>query len=333
MDYVNFGSAGLKVSRMALGLGLRGQADEREAERMVGLALDRGLNLLDCANVYGLMDDRRNIGKSEELLGRVLGSRRDDVVITSKVTSPIGPGPNDWSASRYHILREVERSLRRLNTDRIDVYLLHALDLTTPDEEKFRALDTLVQQGKIRYVGVCNYQAWQVVQALRVQDQINAAPLITVQNPYSLLNRSVEREMFPMARATGLGIMAYSPLGVGLLSGHYTPDTMPEENSLWGSRRKGIYRDVLRGRAADVLAAVRGVAERLGATVAQVAQAWILAQPEITVVISGADTAQQLDDNLGALDMTIPREELALLNQVSSGLSMVLDGNDFESDR
>jgi len=329
MDYVNFGSAGLKVSRMALGLGLRGQSDEKEAERLVNLALDRGLNLLDCANVYGMMDNRRNIGKSEELLGRVLGSRRDDVVITSKVTSPIGTGPNDWSASRYHILREVERSLRRLNTDRIDVYLLHALDDTTPDEEKFRALDSLVQQGKVRYVGVCNYQAWQVVQALRVQDRLNASPLITVQNPYSLLNRSLEREMFPMARATGLGIMAYSPLGVGLLSGLYTPDSMPEESSLWGSRRKGIYRDVLRGRAADVLAAVRDVAARLGASVAQVAQAWILAQPEITVVISGADTAQQLDDNLGALELTIPAEEMDILNQVSAGLSMVLDGRDF----
>ena len=329
MKYVNFGTAGLKVSRMALGLGLRGQADEKEAERMVGLALDRGLNLLDCANVYGMMDDRANIGKSEELLGRVLGARREDVVITSKVTSPIGPGPNDWGTSRYHILREVERSLQRLKTDRIDVYLLHALDETTTDEEKFRALDDLVTQGKVRYVGVCNYQAWQVVQALRVPDSLNAAPLITVQNPYSLLNRSLEREMFPMARATGLGVMAYSPLGVGLLSGRYTPDSMPEESSLWGSRRKGVFQDVLRGRAADVLAAAQGVAARLGATVAQVAQAWILAQPEITVIISGADTAQQLEDNLGALELTIPAEEMDVLNRVSAGLSLVLDGSDF----
>lgn len=333
MKYVNFGTAGVKVSRMALGLGLRGQSDPAEAERMVHLALDRGLNLLDCANVYGMMDDRRNIGRSEEMLGRVLGARRDDVVITSKVTSPIGSGPNDWSASRFHILREVERSLARLNTDRIDVYLLHAFDNTTADEEKFRALDALVQQGKVRYVGVCNYQAWQVVQALRVQDRINASPLMTVQNPYSLLNRSLEREMFPMARATGLGVMAYSPLGVGLLSGAYTPDTMPEESSLWGSRRKGIFRDVLRGRAAEVLAAVRDVAARLGASVAQVAQAWVLAQPEITCIISGADTAAQLDDNLGALDLVIPAEEMATLNRVSAGLSMVLDGSDFESDR
>jgi aryl-alcohol dehydrogenase-like predicted oxidoreductase len=329
MNYVNFGTAGLKVSRIALGLGLRGQADAKEAERMVGLALDRGLNLLDCANVYGMMDNRSNIGKSEEMLGRVLGARRDDVVITSKVTSSIGPGPNDWGASRYHIMREVERSLRRLNTDRIDVYLLHIMDETVPDEEKFRALDDLVTQGKIRYVGVCNYQAWQVVQALRVQDSLHASPLITVQNPYSLLNRSLEREIFPMVRKTGLGVMAYSPLGVGLLSGLYTPDSMPEESTLWGSRRKGIYQNVLRGRAADVLAAVQGVAGRLGATVAQVAQAWVLAQPEITCIISGADTAQQLDENLGALDLVIPAEEMDVLNQASAGLSMVLDGSDF----
>ncbi len=332
MNYVNFGTAGVKVSRMALGLGLRGQSDEKEAGRMVELALDRGLNLLDCANVYGMMDDRAHIGKSEELLGRVLGSRRDDVVITSKVTGAIGPGPNDWSTSRFHILREVERSLRRLKTDRIDVYLLHSVDETTADDEKFRALDSLVQQGKVRYVGVCNYQAWQVVQALRVQDRLNASPLITVQNPYSLLNRSLEREIFPMVRATGLGVMAYSPLGVGLLSGRYTPDSMPEENSLWGSRLKSIYRNVLRGRAAQVLGAVRDVAGRLNATVAQVAQAWVLAQPEITCIISGADTPAQLEDNLGALELTIPAEEMAVLNRVSAGLSMVLDGSDFVSD-
>src|SRR5215468_8196 len=166
MDYVNFGSAGVQVSRVALGLGLRGQADERAVERLIHAAFDRGINLFDCANVYGLMDDRAHAGRSEEILGRALRGRRDEVVITSKVVSPIGPGPNDRGASRYHILREVERSLRRLGTDHVDVYLLHQFVATTPLEEQFRALDDLVQQGKIRYVGVCNYQAWQVCRAL-----------------------------------------------------------------------------------------------------------------------------------------------------------------------
>src|ERR671939_824671 len=194
MEYVQFGSAGLRVSRLALGMGLRGQSDEAEAERLIQVAFDRGINLFDCANVYGLMDDRAFAGRSEQILGRALRNHRDEVVITSKVFGAIGPGPNDRGASRYHILREVERSLRRLGTDRIDVYLLHNFDAATPLDEQLRALDDLVRQGKVRYVGVCNYQAWQVCRALWVQDRINAGPLITVQNPYSLLNRALEGE-------------------------------------------------------------------------------------------------------------------------------------------
>ncbi len=333
MEYVNFGTGGVKVSRMALGLGFRGQPDESAGERAILTALDSGLNLIDCANVYGYMDDRANIGSSEKLLGRVLQGRRDDVVITSKVRSPIGPGPNDEGSSRYHILREVERSLNRLQTDRIDVYLLHHVDESVSQEEQFRALDDLVRQGKVRYVGICNHQAWQVVQALNVQSALNAQPLITVQNPYSLLNRTLEDEMFPFARATGTGIMAYSPLAVGLLSGAYTPDTIPDDSLLWGSRRRGTFQSVLRGRAAEVLAKVREVADEHGATVAQIAQAWVLSHPEITVSISGADTADQVKDNVAALDIQLSDEQKTELNDVSRGLRMVLDGSDFESDR
>ena len=202
---------------------MRGQGDEKEARNLVAAALDQGVNLFDCANIYGLGDDRRQRGTSETVLGKALKGRRDDVVITSKVHSAVGSGPNDRGLSRYHILREVERSLQRLDTDRIDVYLMHGVDAPTPQEETLRALDALVQQGKIRYVGISNYQAWQVVQALRVQERLNAAPLITVQNPYNLLNRTLEREMFPMVAALGVGVMAYSPLAVGLLSGVYRP--------------------------------------------------------------------------------------------------------------
>src|SRR5437773_5706395 len=217
MQYVQFGSAGVRVSRLALGLGLRGQADEAAIERMIVTAFERGINLFDCANVYGLMDDRNYAGRSEEILGRSLRAHRDDVVITSKVASAVGSRINDLGTSRYHIMREVERSLQRLGTDRIDVYLLHSFDSTTPLEEQLRALDDLVHQGKIRYVGVCNFQAWQVCRALWVQDGLHAGPLITVQNPYSLLNRGLEQEMFPMVRELGLGVMAYAPLATGLL--------------------------------------------------------------------------------------------------------------------
>lgn len=329
MEYVNFGTSGLMVSRLALGLGLRGQADEREAERLILRAFDTGINLFDCANVYGLMDDRAFAGRSEVILGRALKSKRDDVVITSKVVSRVGPGPNDRGGSRYHIMREVERSLRRLDTDRIDVYLLHMFDPTTPLEEQLRALDDLVRQGKVRYVGVCNYQAWQVCLARWTQDRIGAAPLITVQNPYSLLNRGLEAEMFPMVQTLGLGVMAYAPLGTGLLSGAYRPGELPPDSTLWGSRRRAHYLRTMSGRSAEVLAVVQEIAERLGATPAQVALAWVLSHPEITCAISGADTDAQIEENAVAADLTLVPPDRARLDEVSEGLGMLLDGSQF----
>lgn len=326
MQYVQFGTAGVRVSRLALGLGLRGQGDERQAERLIATAFDRGINLFDCANVYGLMDERVNAGRSEEILGRVLKTHRDEIVITSKVVSPIGPGVNDRGGSRYHIMREVERSLRRLATDRIDVYLLHSFDSETPLEEQLRALDDLVRQGKIHYAGVCNYQAWQVCRALWVQERLGAAALITVQNPYNLMNRALESEIFPLTRAFGLGIMAYAPLATGLLSGTYRPGEEAPPDTLWGGRRRGHLEPTLAGQPARVLASVQAVAQRHQASVAQVALAWVLAHPEITVAISGADTDEQLTANLGAVDLRLTPDDLAELDQVSAGLNLALDG-------
>ena len=333
--YVNFGGGGVKVTPMALGLGFRGQNDADEAKKTIATALDGGLNLIDCANIYGLGDDRRRAGTSEIILGELMRDRgdRDDIVITSKVSSPVASGVNDHNTSRWHIMREVERSLKRLQTDRIDVYLLHHFDETVGYEERTRALEDLVRDGKIRYTGVCNYQAWQVVQTLRVQDRINAGSLITVQNPYSMLNRELEDEMFPMVRSTGLGIMAYSPLAVGLLSGDYIPDRMPSSASIWGSRRSHAFTSVVRGAAAEVIRVNAEVANRIGGTSAQVAQAWVLSHPEITVSISGADTAAQMQDNLGALEIDLPSDELEKLDRASDRLRIVLDGPGFEDDR
>ena len=211
MNYVNFGAAGVKVSPLALGLGLRGQGDAAAAQRLIEYAIDQGVNLIDCANIYGTMDDRTNIGQSEIVLGRALKGKRDDVVITSKVAGALGKGPNDAGLSRLHILREVENSLKRLDTDYIDVYLVHVYDPTVPQEETIRALDDLVRSGKVRYIGCCNYAAWQVCRALWIADNINATPFMCVQNPYSLLNRRVEQEMFGLVREVKLGYMAYSP--------------------------------------------------------------------------------------------------------------------------
>jgi len=326
IEYVNFGTGGVKVSRMALGLGFRGQFDRDEAERVILTALDSGINLIDCANVYGFMDDRRNIGSSEQVLGKALKGRRDDVVITSKVFSPIGNGPNDEGASRFHIMRELERSLARLDTDHIDVYLFHGVSDMSLFEEQFRTMETLIQHGKIRYVGVSNFQAWQIMQALQVQKRINAQPLIAVQNPYSLMNRTQEDELFPMVRETGVGIMAYSPLGVGLLSGTYRPDEVPDDSTLWGSKRKGQIATYMRGRAAKVIAAVDEVAADLGVTMSQVAMAWVMSHREITIVLSGADTVAQITDVAGALELVLPTEAIAKLDAVSYGMRAVLDG-------
>ncbi|MDG0868037.1 aldo/keto reductase [Candidatus Lucifugimonas marina] len=327
IEYVNFGTAGVKVSPMALGLGFRGQFDRNQGERVIHTALDSGINLIDCANVYGWMDDRRNIGSSEQVLGKALKGRRDDVVITSKVFSPIGSGPNDQGPSRYHVLREIERSLTRLDTDHVDVYIFHGVDDMSLFEEQFRAMETLVQQGKTRYVGVSNFQAWQVMQALDVQKRINAQPLIAVQNPYSLMNRTQEDELFPMVRETGVGIMAYSPLGVGLLSGTYKADEVPDESTLWGSKRKGTIGKYMQGRAGKVIAAIDEVAGDLGVSMPQVAMAWVMSHPEVTVAISGADTVDQMKDVAGALDLKLPAEAITKLDEVSYGMRAVLDGN------
>ena len=324
MEYVNFGSAGVKVSPIALGLGLRGQNSRAEAQRLIEHAIDSGVNLIDCANVYGLGDDRRVRGTSEQVLARVLKRKRDDVVITSKVHSPMGDGPNDLGSSRYHILRQVENSLRRLDTDRIDVYLLHGWDDETPIEETARALDDLVSSGKVRYVGACNFAAWQVCKMLWVQDGIGADPLITVQNQYSLLVRGPEAELFGIIRDQGLGAMAYSPIGVGLLSGAYGSDGSAPPGSLWGREdRVDSLRAALTPETVAVMDAVRDIAAARGKTMAQVAVNWVLSHPEITVAISGSDTVEQLDDNLGALGWNLEPDEIDRLNRVSGAIGNI----------
>ena len=305
MEYVNFGKAGVQVSRLALGLGFRGQGDEAEAQRVIEHTIDQGINLIDCANVYGTMDDRANIGRSEVILGKALKGKRDDVVITSKVASPMGDGPNDDGLSRYHIMREVENSLTRLDTDHIDVYLVHTFDESTPLEETIRALDDLVRSGKVRYVGCCNYAAWQVCKGLWVADRYNAAPFMCVQNQYNLLTRHLEGEMFGLVRDQGLGVMVYSPLAVGLLSGLYSPDSPAPEGTLWATRMRDQFPAAVQGAASEVISTVIKFAGELGVTPAQLALAWVLSHPEITVAITGGDTIGHLNDNIGAVGWTL----------------------------
>jgi aryl-alcohol dehydrogenase-like predicted oxidoreductase len=317
MEYVNFGKAGVKVSRLALGLGFRGQGDEAVAQRVIEHTIDQGINLIDCANVYGTMDDRANIGRSEVILGKALKGKRDDVVITSKVASPMGNGPNDDGLSRYHIMREVENSLTRLDTDHIDVYLVHTFDESTPLEETIRALDDLVRSGKVRYVGCCNYAAWQVCKGLWVADRYNATPFMCVQNQYNLLTRHLEGEMFGLVRDQGLGVMVYSPLAVGLLSGIYSPDSPAPEGTLWATRMRDQFPAAVQGAASEVISTVIKLAEELGVTPAQLALAWVLSHPEITVAITGGDTIEHLNDNIGAVGWTLDDSVRETLDTVS----------------
>ena len=315
--YTNLGNSGLKVSRVALGCGLRGQNDPEEFTKLIHKAIDLGINFIDCANVYGLSDNRERAGTSETILGQAIKGKRDDLIITSKVSSPIGTqnGPNDQGTSRYHILREAEKSLKRLNTDHIDIYLIHQFHSSTPYDESLRAMEILIQQGKIRYVGVCNYQAWQVVQSLRMQDTLNAAPLVTIQNPYSLLNRGLEKEMFPMLRETGIGMMAYSPLAAGLLTGTAAQPVVARTksnqdlNNLIEKTRKPLLK----------------ISQETGYTIPQIAIAWILSKPEVSAVITGSDTHQQVEENVASLKAEIPPETLETLDEISKNAEGVFD--------
>lgn len=325
MDYINFGKAGVKVSRLALGLGLRGQADETAAQRMIEYAIDHGLNLIDCANVYGPMDDRANIGRSEVIVGQAIKGKRDHVVITSKVAGAMGQGPNERGLSRYHILSQIEGTLRRLETDHVDVYLAHAYDSTTPLEETVRALDDIVRSGKARYVGCCNYTAWQVCRALWLADKLNANPYMCIQNPYNLLNRRLELEMFGLVRDLGLGVMTYSPLAVGLLAGPYQPGQPVSPGALWSIGRRHRFDNAIQSIVTEIVSAVHQAAADLGKTPAQIAFAWILSHPEVTCAISGTDTIEQVDDVLGSVGWELPAEVRQQLDEVSAAISVSLD--------
>jgi len=315
MQYVQLGHSDLRVSRIALGLGFRGQSSAAEATRLIEHAVDRGINFIDCANKYrlrtGAPDEH---GSSEEILGRVLKSRRDQLVITTKVGAEVGLGFDGGGCSRDNIIQQVDRSLQRLDTDYIDLYLLHVFDPLTPLEETLRAQDDLISSGKVRYFGCCNYQAWQVCKALWLAERMETQPPVCLQNNYSLLNRQLEREMFPLLRDQQLGLMAFSPLAVGLLSGQYTVDKPPPAGSLWDERRTE-FASLLQSDAATVLESARTVAAERGVTLPQLAINWVLAHSEVSVAISGSDTAAQLDENLGGLDWSLSPDEMERLNR------------------
>ena len=312
MEYRNIGKAGVKVSRICLGIAFRGHGDEKTCTRVIERAMDLGCNFIDCANYYGR-------GRSETILGKALKGKRDDIVLTSKVQSQMGDGPNDRGLSRFHIMREVERSLVRLQTDHIDIYLLHHFDAETPLEETLKTMDDLVRQGKVRYVACCNFRAWQLVRALWVSDAHGLEPFVCLQSQYNLLNRrEIEDDLMPVCRTFGLGMMTYSPLAVGLLTGRFRRGQAPPPDTPWGKRQYD-FEKTMDAQVDAVVQKLIDIGQARDRTPAQVAIAWILDHEEITAPIIGPDLPEHVDEVFGALDWHLDSEERAALDEISQG--------------
>jgi len=319
MEYRQLGRSGLFVSTITLGTmgyGGRGWAkavgelDVDAAQRQIGMARDAGVNLIDTADVY-------SEGVCEEIVGKALGASRDDVLLATKVRLPMGDGPNDQGLSRHHVIRAAEASLRRLGTDWIDLYQVHEWDGATPLEETLAALDHLVQSGKVRYIGASNYGAWQLMKALGVAERLGLPRFVSQQVHYTLQARDVETELVPVSIDQGLGILVWSPIAGGLLSGKYRRGAEAPA----GSRHLGEWDEPPvhdQEKLYDIVEVLVEVGEAHGASAARVALAWLLARPAVTSVIVGARTEEQLADNLAAAELALTDDELARLDQVSA---------------
>ncbi len=313
MEYRFLGRTGVRISALVAGTMAFGkEADEATARAIFGRCRDAGVNAFDCADVYGS-------GRAEEVLGRLVASCRDEVVLCTKAYFPTGEGPNDRGASRYHLVRAVEASLRRLATDRIDVFFLHRFDDATPLEETLRGVELLVAQGKVLYPAVSNFAAWQTARALGIAERHGWAPIACVQPMYNLVKRQAEVEILPLAQAERLGVMTYSPLGGGLLSGKYGRQRRPEsgrlvENAMYGVRYGDPSLYEIAERFADV-------ASREGMHPATLAIAWVRSHPAVTAPIVGARDLAQLEPCLAAAEVVLRaelREELSALSPTPS---------------
>lgn len=321
MNYKRLGNSGLLVSDICLGTMTFNEKSKRgatveESERMIDRFIDAGGNHLDTANVYGS-------GRSETLIGEVIKSRRHQLVVATKVRFPQDAGPNDAGLSRFHIMQAVEDSLIRLNTDYIDLYYFHCWDPVTPIEESLRAFEDLVTAGKVRYIGVSNFKAWQMMKALGLSEQHGWHRFIAAQYQYSLVKRDIEYEFTDLCLSEGVGLVPWSPLGGGFLSGKYRPDQKPTTAA---EGRIGVMDDepeeAWHRRSTDrnwrILEVVGQIADSRGATYSQIAIAWLRAKPAVSSVIIGVRTMEQLEDNLGAAEIDLTPEELAQLDEVSA---------------
>lgn len=319
MRYKLLGRTGLYVSELCLGtmtFGGKGYWEKMgklqldEVSALIKASFDSGINFIDTANVYSL-------GESELLTGQAikkLGLPRDELVIATKATGVMNELPNGRGHSRYHLMNEVDASLKRLQVDHIDLYQLHGVDPLTPLKEALSTLNDLVRSGKVRYIGLCNMPAWQIMKGLAISHKRNWASFVSVQSYYTIAGRDLEREIIPLTQDRGLGIMVWSPLAGGLLSGKYTADGKGPE----GARRTTFDFPVVdKERAFRCIDAMRLIAEKRQVSVAQVALAWLLHQKPVTSVIIGAKNVQQLQDNIASTKLQLAEDELTVLNEVS----------------
>lgn len=318
MDYLPLGNTGLYVSRLCFGAMTFGEQDQKQfawlgnegqeaANRMIDTCLDAGINFFDTANAYGG-------GTSERMLGKALEGKRDDVVLATKVCLPMGKGVNRMGNSRASIMREVEASLERLGTDYIDLYQLHQWDASTPIEETMSALDDCVRQGKVRYIGLSNSAAWQIVKAHGAAEKLGTEKFSSLQCYYSLVGRDLEWDILPAIKDLGMGTMIYSPLASGFLTGKYSGENANEQ----GRRSAVSYPPVDPKQGDEVVAVLQEIGEAHGRPAAQIALSWLLHQEGVTSVIVGARKQYQLEDNIQAIDIKLSDDDLKRLNAVSA---------------
>jgi aryl-alcohol dehydrogenase-like predicted oxidoreductase len=318
-SFVQLGNSGLSVSRLCLGTMNFGNeqwgCDEPTSAKVIDTFLGAGHNFVDTANTYAG-------GRSEEIVGRAIAARRDEVVLATKGYSPEGTGPNEWGNSRANLVRSLENSLRRLGTDYVDLYQVHNWDWTVPVEETMATLDGFVREGKVRYLGCSNFQASQIVEAQWAAQRIGGAELVSLQPQYSLIVRDIERDILPTARRQGLGVIVWSPLAGGLLSGKYSKDDVPADTRFgkasgdaWEMFRRTLFTD----RNFEIVDAVKAKATELGTTPASVAVAWTLGRRGVTSAIIGPRSLEQLEDNLAADELALAGDAVKDLDRASRG--------------
>lgn len=321
MNHRRLGRAGMKVSEISLGCMAFGRwIDESQSRRVMDTALDVGITLFDTADVYGRgMDnqDPTQSGESEAIIGPWLKGKRERVIVATKVHGRVGTGPNDAGQSRYHIMQAVENSLKRLQTDYIDLYQVHRFDEETPLDETLRALDDLVRQGKVRYIGCSNYSAWQIAKAHGISALQGLHRYESVQPQYSIIAREIERELLPFCRSEQVGVIVYSPLGRGMLTGKYRPSEAPPEGTRAAAGEQRLRALMSKDRNFDIVERLKPLAERRGWTLGQFALAWVLSNPVISSAILGASRPEHILDAIKISGETLSQEEMEHVNDIS----------------